>query len=172
MNVGAKNQIIEQIKKSDHKKIKNWHGAASQIKFGNIMDIVLYYISLQPDFEDVVRIDADDFYNMIKVACNAWIEKNKVFLGLKSAWMDGSANDYLKVYPGPCYQHCPFDFFHTSSRSINPRPDNWLGYRDGYIKIVTFPKWRAEKNMGKINPVFDLAETIYTQMRKCRNLER
>lgn len=136
------------------------------------MDIVLYYISLQPDLEDIVRIDEDDLYSMIKALCNAWVERNKVFLGLKSAWINGSANDYLKFSPGPCSRRCLVDFFYTSSRSIWAMPDKWLAYRDGYIKIVTFPKWGAEKNMKKINPVFDLAETICTQMRKCRNIER
>lgn len=181
-DVNERKTIRKLIKESKDEDIR---GAAfrkeswlSRICFDDLMDIVLFYISLQPDIKVIGKTKGFDFWQLMKNVWMQWIadKKNKVFLDLNSAWyagpgpMDGSAGPaemYMMYCPGVVnYNYLSAFFFYPEEL-----PDGWSSYRN-HMKIMVFPKWKRENNYKNLPLVFNLARMACEAMRKEQNTER
>jgi hypothetical protein len=139
-----------------------------RITFSDVMDIVLFYISLQPDVKNIGKIKSIDFYHLVEHTWKQWIadKNNRAFIELNSAWsngpgpMDGTAGPaemYMYYHPGMLGHKRILEFFYCC--------DNWTSYLE-HMKIMVFPKWRRENNLKNISSVFHLAEMICSATRK------
>jgi len=144
----------------------------SQIRFSDVVDIILYYMILQQDIERFSRISSTDFYHLFKNVWDEWIieEENKAFFDLRGSWSNGPgpmggtagpAEMYMFYHPGITNYETIYSFFFETY-------SNWPNY-SGHMKIMVLPKWRREKNLKNINLVFNLAHRICEAMRKETN---
>jgi hypothetical protein len=180
--ISMRKTIVSLIQESRDEDIK---GAAfrkeswlSRIDFSDVMDIVIFYISLQPDIKVIGKTKTNDFYHLMKDVWMQWAEdkKNKVFSDLSSAWysqagpMDGYAGPaemYMMYHPGLLHYKYLLEYFFYPEEL----PGGWSSYRD-HMKIMVFPKWRREKNYKKIPLVFNLAGMACEAMRKKQSTGR
>lgn len=173
-------KILNLIKESSDRWLKGSYYRSDdylkRILFSDVMDIVLYDISLQPDLDKIARIKTADFYRLTHNIWDKWIEekKNVCFFDLDFPWssgpgpMDGtmgSAEFYFSLYPGPLRDDYLLEFFSYPKGlpSFNP---NWPSYKEKHIERMVFPKWRRKNKLKRIDSVFTLAEMIMVQMRK------
>ncbi|MFZ3058005.1 MAG: hypothetical protein WA092_03105 [Minisyncoccales bacterium] len=140
-----------------------------EIRFGDIIDIILLYISLQSDIETIGRINTIDFQSLLKKEWFCWTKNNKDFQLLNSAWASGPgplggtagpAEMYMFYFPGITNHEKLWYFFSYPIRFGH----SWENYRDKHIKIYVFPKWR--RHPEKIEAVLDLAEIVCKEIRK------
>jgi hypothetical protein len=59
-----------------------------RIVFGDVIDVVLYYISLQPDMKKICLMDSHKFYELLEKTMKQWAETDK------KAWGRGYYNSY------------------------------------------------------------------------------
>ncbi|MDD5569494.1 MAG: hypothetical protein PHG23_03745 [Candidatus Pacebacteria bacterium] len=176
-------KIRELIKESTDEKI---HGRAfrdeawlSKLLFSDLMDVVLFYISLQPDLNEIGKIKTNDFYRLLEDVWKKWAadKKNKAFAdNFYSAWfagpgpMDGTAGPaemYMLYYTGLLH----YDYLLVFFRYPEGLPDGWIPYRE-HIEIMAFPKWRRENNFKELGKIFNLAEMMCEALRAKQNTER
>jgi|GEM_PF-1921460 len=160
--------IIDCINKSTDEKLhhidKRFIGT---IHYGDIMDIVLFYLSLYLKDKGIKRMSTSDFYNVSEIIWNKWSreKKNKKFSHLCGAYCagpgpmggtDSSAEMYLRYYTSfICFEDIQ-EFFNCPKEARY----GWSHYRDNQVIPRTLPKWRRVNNFKKINQVFELAEII------------
>lgn len=139
-----------------------------EIRFSDVIAIILYYISLQPDLDKIGQMNTNDFWCLFKKEWYDWTKINRQFCSLNSAWSSepgpggggaGLAEIYFCYHPGIGRCDRLSHFFQYPSRFNY----GWGVYRDKRIKIYIFPKWR--RNIKKLDAAFDLAESICEEMR-------
>lgn len=180
--ISARKTIITLIQESRDEAIQgtafrqeSW---LSTIRFSDVMDIVLFYISLQPDLNQIGKITSNDFSRLVEKIWKEWIaeKKNEISLDLYGAFspgsgpMDGSAGPaemYMMYHPGICHYKYLLVFFSYPKEL----PSGWLPYRE-HMKIMVFPKWRREQNFKNLSKVFNLATRVCAAMREKTNTER
>lgn len=179
-NNDPKETILKMIRQSDDKGLKGRFYKSSDylntISFSDVMDIVMLYISMQPDTDRITRIKTSDFYRLTEDIHRKWAktQKQESLSRLQYAWLSepgpmdgymGPAESYFSIYPGPLredYLRRFFDF----PRDLPVLFLAWPAYRQYHIENMVFPKWRRKNNMKKIGAVFELSEMICTEMRK------
>jgi len=173
MVISSKEQILKFVKESTDDGIKGEiykrEEYLKEIRFGDIIDIVLLYISLGSDLEAFGRINTIDFRALLKKEWFCWTKNNNDFQLLNSAWAcdsgpmggtAGTAEMYMSYFPGITMHEKLGHFFFYPIRFDH----SWEGYRDKHIKIYVFPKWR--RNIKRIDKVLDFAEIICQEIRK------
>jgi hypothetical protein len=171
--MNPKEEILKLIKESTDDGIKGKaykeESYLQRIRFDDIVDIILYYISLQSDIDSIGKIDTIDFHNILKGEWFCWVKYNKEFYSQGSAWSSGPgpgggtaglAEMYMSYFPGITGYDNLLSFFRY------PRKFNhgWENYRDKHIKNYVFPKWR--RNIKKIDSILNLAEVICEEIRR------
>lgn len=164
------------------------------IGFGDVMDVVLYYISLQPDFSEIARIESHDFYKLLKNVWGEWKERVKKQWGygyyeyplgsgqthktfriydIDDAWSSGpgpiggtmgAAEQYAYLFPGFMQYRHLLPFFSYPEEV----PGGWPSYRERRVKALVFPKWRRKMHGKKLEMVFRLAEMVCQGIRENR----
>jgi len=191
-----KEKIISLIEKSDDsglgKRKSFWLGA---VDFSDVIDIVLYYISLQPDLDKIARIESHDFYEALRKVWDIWGEGVKKswgyrkydhpcqgyehkrfpkFYDLDSAWQSGpgpmggtmgAAEHYAYIHPG-FLKHKYLILFFSYPEGLPFGAGNWPAYREHNIKKMVFPKWRRKANKKKLEMVFQLAEMLCNHIKE------
>jgi hypothetical protein len=173
--VSVRKTILNLIEESREEDIKgtafrrdSW---MNTIFFSDVMDVVFFYISLQPDLKEIARINTSDFYALVEKVWGEWIkdQKSRAFLGLNSAWSSGPgpiggtagpAEMYMFYYPGVIQYRYLLEFFSYPEGL----PRGWSPYRD-HMKVMVFPKWKREKSHKKLGSVFRLAQMVCEAMR-------
>lgn len=174
----ARKTIRKLIKKSSSKLL----GRQSLQKFllGNIffsdfMDIVFYYIFLQPDLKTIANISTRDFYERLKFVWDLWPARldntvlNDIYLEWYSDSKDvmGSAELYATLSPGFRQKDNLLEFFYFPTGIISfCNTGNWPLYRKEIIKKKTFPKFRQPENYAKLEVIFDFADDLCERLRK------
>ena len=174
MAIDCREQILKFVKESTDDGIKGEihkrEEYLQEIRFGDIADIILLYISLQFDIETIGRVNTIDFRVLFKKEWFRWTKRNKDFQSLNSAWAAepgplggtaGIAEMYMFYFPGVVNHEKLRHFFFYPIRFGH----NWESYRDKHIKIYVFPKWRRNPE-EKLESVLDLAEKICQEVRK------
>jgi hypothetical protein len=166
-------KIIDCINKSTDEKLHPIDKRFIEtIHYGDVMDIVFFYLSLYLKDRGINRMKTSNFYNMSEAIWNKWSreKKNKKLSHLCGAYCAGpgpmggtasSAEMYFRYYT-------KFTFFENIQEFFNCSKGThcgWSHYRDNQVIPRTLPKWRRANNFKKINQVFELAETI------CRGTE-
>lgn len=173
MATDCREQISKLVKESTDDGIKGEmfkrEEYLKEIRFGDVADIILLYISLQSDIESIGRVNTIDFQSLLKKAWFCWTKNNKDFQSLDSAWSSGpgplggtagAAEMYISYFPGITIHERLGHFFFYPIRFGH----SWENYKNKHIKIYVFPKWR--RNFEKIEAVLDLAETVCKEIRK------
>ncbi len=148
----------------------------AKIYFSDVMDIVLYVISLQPDLKDIAKIETGDFDRLLEKVWAEWIKdiKDKAFDDIRFAWSPGpgplggtmgSAESYAHFGAGFRHHDYLLQFFsHPEDLFISF--GNWPVYKRYNIEGMVFPKWRRSYNRKKLGLVLDLAEMVCKCMRE------
>ena len=173
MSINPKEKILKLVKESTDDGIRGeMHKREEylqEIRFGDIADIILLYISLQSDIETIGRINTIDFQALFKKEWLCWTKRNKDFQLLNSAWANesgpmggtaGTAEMYMSYFPGITNHEKLRHFFSYPIRFGH----SWENYKNKHIKIYVFPKWR--RNHEKLEAVLDLAEIVCKEIRK------
>jgi hypothetical protein len=165
-------KIIDCIKKStDERMTKIDMNHIETIHYGDVMDIVLFYISLHFKDKDIGLMDTSDFWMLSEEIWNRWSreKRNKKFSHLCGAYCNGpgpmggtagSAEIYLSYL-------IHIHFFENLQRFFTwPKGTGcgWEYHRDVRVIPRTLPKWRNGNNLKEINKVFNLAERICKEM--------
>ncbi|MDD3386612.1 MAG: hypothetical protein PHX92_01625 [Candidatus Pacebacteria bacterium] len=169
-----KETIIELIQKSSEENIKGKFFRSerylNEITFSDIMDIVILYLSLQPDIRRIGTITSYDFYKLSKKEWEKWISDSS-FTNLKDAWknnnvgpMDGYAGE-AEIYISCRTRISTYKYLLLFFSYPEELPDGWPEYKQEISRMV-MPKWKRKNNFQKIDSVFNLAEMICTAMRK------
>lgn len=176
-----KETILNLIKQSNDDGLKGKFYRSrhylNTIYFSDVMDVVLYHISLRPDLDNIARIKTNDFYRLVENIWREWIKypKNETFSDL-FPWnsgpgpMDGTAGPaemYFLYYPGLQREDYLLVFF-SYPEGLPSFHLHWSAYKKRHIEDMVFPKWRRKNNMKKISSVFSLSEMILERMRKER----
>lgn len=166
-------KIIDLIKNNTEENIEGKYFCSdehlNEIQFSDIMDIVLLYISLQPDMRNLGTIRSSRFYKLVKNEWKRWIS-DEDFIDLKYVWnnkvgtIDDSAGvaDLYMSYRISIFSYNYLLLFFNYPEEL---PGGWPEHRRDILTMV-LPKWKREKNFQKINLVFNLAELICTAIRK------
>jgi hypothetical protein len=150
-----------------------------QILLGDILDLVFYVISLQPDLNNISRIDSDKFSIILEKTWREWVKrkKNRAFLHFNKAWRKGSgpmgemigeAELYAYNFPGYCRHGNLYMFFTYPKQFLA----GWNHYRDVHVEYVVFLKWKQENNIQRVELVLDFAEIVCKAMREYKNTEK
>jgi len=164
------------------------------------MDIVLYYISLQEDLNEIANISCRDFSSLSERKSREWAQplinqwgKIKVprFHGSKEMcyhpriWVVlfartprsgpesstmSAAEHYELLRPGFYKYRNLLDFF-SWPEEFSYEEGDWPVYKKNTIEAVTFPKWRNRTHSRRLKTVFDLAELICQELRSFKSNE-
>ena len=197
MRKEAKELILARMEKSRLPKQSCYHDKLflDYIKYDDVMDIVLYYISLQRDLSSIARISCREFSRILEKITKDWARKvGKQWGGVKTpryhgsretyyrprienislAWVPGpgpmggtmsTAEHYEVLYPG----FSQFDYLLAFFKYPGGLPDicgNWPFYKKKVVEATTFPKWRRKKHRERLETVFELAELVCQELRK------
>ncbi|MDD5289670.1 MAG: hypothetical protein PHT40_00540 [Patescibacteria group bacterium] len=176
--------VLELIEKSTDATLQNKGRVYTgdhflkNIEFSDVMDLVLYYISRQPDLNEIAKIEKYDFQRLIEEAWEEWrkkVEKQwEKFYEIDGAWNSepgaggggmGAAEHYTVLYPG-FRQHDYLLAFFLYPEDLPTAHGNWPAYRKYHIEQLIFPKWRREMHRKKLELTFQLAEMVCQKMRQ------
>ena len=166
-------EIIDCINKSTDEKLHHIDKRFIRtIHYDDVMDIVLFYLSLYLKDKTIKRMSTSDFYNISEVIWNKWSreKKNHKFCHLNGAYcagpgpMGGTASS-AEMYLLYCTKLTTFEDIQEFFNCPKAARCGWSYYRDNQVVSRTLPKWRRVNNFKKINQVFELAEII------CREIE-
>lgn len=166
----------------------------NNIEYCDVMDVVLYYISLQDDLDNIAKISCCDFSRMLERTTKGWIERSEkkwgkvrtpLFRGhqkvyyrpgiwdIASAWTPGpgpmggtmsAARYYEALHPGFCQHERLLSFFRYSAELLGTH-GYWPYYKKHVIEAATFPKWRRKMHSKRLETVFELAESVCRALR-------
>jgi len=194
----AREIILEKISQSKDKTLGKgtfFHSKSflHEIGYSDVMDIVLYYISLQKDLDKIARISTSDFSDVLEKTTIDWAEKvekqwGKVktprFYGSKEtydrpriwsialAWTPGpgpmggtmsTAESYTVLRPG-FSRHRHLIVFFKYPEGLPDEFGNWPNYKK-HIEAMKFPKWRRKMHQKRLLTVLDLAESVCRRLR-------
>jgi len=179
----AKEEILRRVAASVDEKLCRAEKHASSMKavsFHDIMDIVLYFLSLQPDIGRVgagIKFDelfkGGRFFSSAGVIYRCWEEKaDKNFRFYKDAhpWangpgpMDGTmgpAEHYRVIYPG--LRGTIKEYFLWPEALARESVNNWPRYKRT-IECHTFPKFRRKYNARKLAAILGFAEDVWQKL--------
>lgn len=174
---GARSVIVDLIQRSDDKTLgpgkhfrSKWH--LGRIHFPDFMDIVMYYISLQPDLDNIAKIEMSDFFDLLK---DLWEKKfsDKFYDNFGHPWISddnsssGSGVDYFRSNPG-LDLHSEFLLEYLKYPEALKELSNhirWPGYKE-QIENFIFPKYRRIKHRKMLNMALDFAENVCHELRE------
>lgn len=148
------------------------------IGFPDIMDILLYHLSLQPDLKKIAAgVKMKDFWQETVQA--HWEKRYKMFPHIKEVpWADGpgpmggtmgTAEYYLIIYPGVCnpgvYNFSLLEYFRWPGSLADEKRITWPRYKR-VIEDRVFPKFRRKKHQKKLAAALDFAEEICQKLRE------
>ncbi len=203
----ARSVILEKISQSQDATLgkgKYFHSRSflHNLDYSDVMDIVLYYISLQDDLDEIAKISRHDFSDILKKVTREWVDKvekqwGKVktprFYGSKEtydhpriweisgAWTPGpgpmggtmSRAEYYEVlHPGFSQHKYLLLFFRYPEGLSKELCGNWPAYKKHRIEDMTFPKWRRKIHQKRLMTVLDLAESVCQELRKREAVRR
>lgn len=201
----VKEIILERINQSNDNTLgpgKFFHSKLflENLSYSDVMDIVLYYVSLQKDLDKIARISSRDFANILERATCDWMEKvetqwGKVrvprFYGSQETYLQpriqtialartpgpgpmggtmSHAEEYEALHPG-FSQHKYLLSFFRYPEGLPGRPINWPLYKKYFIEAKSFPKWRRRMHQKRLLTVLDLAESVCQLLRKFKPKE-
>jgi hypothetical protein len=167
-------KIIDCINKSTDEKLHRIDKRFIRtIYYNDVMDIVLFYISLYLKDKGIGKMSTSDFYNMSEVIWNKWSreKKNQKFSHLCGEYcsgpgpMDGTASS-AEFYLLYCTKLICFEDIQEFFNCPKAARCGWNYYRDNQVIARTLPKWRRKNNLKKIKQVFELAEIICQEIEK------
>lgn len=194
MKKSAKRVILDLIKQTESFNEKDLSG---NINYSDVMDIVLYYIFLQKDLNEIAGISCRDFSSLLERKAKEWAKavinlwgtvRVPRFHGSKEmcnrpriwvvdfAWTPksgpksstmGAAEAYELLRPG-FYKHSNLLDFFSCSEEFSYEESDWPIYKKNVIEAVTLPKWRNRTHSRRLKTVFDLAESICQELRRNR----
>lgn len=197
MRKDAKELILERMKKSTLPKQKCYHDKffLNHIQYGDVMDIVLYYISLQRDVTRIAKIPCNEFSRILEKITKGWMggvekqwgtvktprnygskeiyDRPRIW-AISSAWTPGPgpmggtmsvARYYEVLYPG-FSQHDYLLAFFRYPKGLPLKHGNWPYYKKQVVEAATFPKWRRKMHRKRLETVFELAELACRELRK------
>lgn len=147
-------EILQLIERETEGNIIVLDESFKKVRFFDIMDIVLYFISLQEDLKKISQIKEEDFLNLLKVVFENEGDFFKNYSWIKGGWE--SMRIYFKYFPFLFKTENLYDFFEN--------PKGWEIYKNQYIHKYTFLKWK--ESLGEINNVFEFAEKVCEALRK------
>lgn len=203
----ARQIILEKISQSKDESLskgKHFHSKSylHHLRYSDVMDIVLYYVSLQEDLAEIAKITSHAFSDIMEKATKEWVEKVKDrwgkvktprFYGSKEtydrpriwdislAWTPGpgpmggtmsSAEHYEVLHPGYEQHRYLLAFFMYPPGLSRELCGNWPTYKEHCIENMTFPKWRRKMHGKRLTTVLDLAESVCQEMRRTKPEER
>lgn len=151
-------QIIDLFSKpvTDGKLFNKW-------SISDVLDVVMLYISLQPDLKKIGQIRQSDLCNIMQEAWQGWIDGHREFSCFDYLWIDysteisGLVEAYFFLYPGMSEDRNLFAYFSQST---------WAAYRENHLKPRTILRWQEEGREDALPGVLDLAEEVVSLMRQ------
>lgn len=160
-------------------------GYLGRIFFSDFMDVVVYYISLQNDLDEITRIKMDDLKNLLK---NLWDEldrkvANNFYDLFGHPWISGDSGpsfsgpyftgaglDYFNSTPGiGLYSEFLLEYFrYPQELRGQSRHNRWPDYKKD-IENEVFPKYRRIKHKEILHKALDFAENVCRKLRERRN---
>ena len=178
--MNAREIILQKIRVStDEKILPMFRGrmVMRYVSFGEVMDILLYYLSLQPDLSSMAEgVKMKDFW--FGVMKEAWINfPAKAFSFIKrNPWanesgpMDGymgAAEYYLHIHPG-FYNMTMCECLLWPEALAGEKEKNWPKHKK-LVESQTFPKFRRKWHTKKLAAALDFAEEVCQSLRKRKN---
>jgi len=174
----ARKTILEKIATSKDETLgkgKFWRSASymHEIGFTDLMDILLYYLSLQPDLRIfAARIKAGDF--LWQTVKTHWQKRGREFFPFirRFPWasgpgpMDGSAGpaESYSLRVG-LFDKTLLSWFLWPEELKGESENNWPKYKE-QIENFLFPKLRRKYNQKKLDTALIFAEEICEIMRQ------
>ncbi len=185
MSKDARSIIVDLIQESDDKTLgpgKHFRSKChlGEIFFSDFMDIVMYYIFLQSDIDDIAQIKMDDFRDLLKNLWDGLEEKkaNKFYdlfghpwLGGNSDWSGpyfvGAGLDYFRSTPGiELHNEFLLEYFkYPKELKGQSRHHRWPDYKEAIEKGI-FPKYRRKKHTKILHEALDFAEKACQELRE------
>gem|GEM_PF-2083468 len=173
----AKELILSLIEQSELPDAKYYHSRLflKNIEYQDVMDIVLYYIYVQDDLDEITKILCKDFSRILERTTKEWAQKLQSKWGtvrmpvsyrskqmrdyprillISSAWDSGITEESMTI--AVYYRDLQAGFanykyllaFFRYPEGLPDRHANWPWYKENVIKAVTFAKWN-KKISGK-----------------------
>lgn len=176
MSKSAKVVIMDLIQRSDDKTLgsgKYFHSKCylGKIYFSDFMDMVMYYISLQPDLDGIGKIRISDFSNLLK---DLWEKKfsEKFYDSFGHPWINndgyssGSGIDYFRSNPGlELHSEFLLEYFgYPEALKGLSKHRRWPEYKEQMENCI-FPKYRRIKHKKMLNAALDFAEDVCQELR-------
>ncbi|MDO8424777.1 MAG: hypothetical protein Q7S70_02440 [bacterium] len=168
------------------------------LRYSDVIDIVLYYISLQDDLDKIARVPTRRFSKILEEETHKWIKRVEkrwgkvkvprfygseelyelpMIWGISGAWTPGpgpmggtmsSAEDYEILHPGFAQHEYLILFFNYPEGLSKELCGNWPLYRKLHLEETTFWKWHWKIHQDRLLTAFDLAETVCQELRKAK----
>lgn len=174
MSNGARNIMVDLIQSSDDKTLgpgKYFRSKChlGKIHFSDFMDIVMYYISIQPDLDDIAKIRMSDFFDLLK---DLWEKtfSEKFYDNFGHPWINnddsGSGVDYFRSNPGlDLHSEFLLEYFgYPEALKGLSKHRRWPEYKE-QIENFIFPKYRRMKHKKMLNVALDFAENVCQELR-------
>jgi len=179
----ARETVLEAVRQSTDKELgRLFHtrSALSHVSFGEIMDIVLCYLALQPDLTIIAkRLKMSDFWReIVQPTWKRFSEKSFGFIE-RNPWknesgpMDGcmgAAERYLCIEPG-FYAMTLCECLLWPEELAGEKDRSWSQYKK-HIEGQTFPKLRRKQHAKKLVAALDFAEEICRILREKKEVSR
>lgn len=145
------------------------------ITFSDFMNIVFYYIYLQPDLKVIANISTLDFYIRLRFVWDLWPARfdgaglGDIYIAWFSSSKDemGSAEHYAILSPGFRQKENLLEFFLLPEYvKLATKAWNWQFYKKAIIEKITFPKFRRKINSDKLDIIFEFADDLCERLRK------
>jgi len=181
--MNAREIILRRIEASTDEKIGRIfrsRAAMRHVSFGEIMDIVLYYLALQPDLTAIAkRLRMNDFWReIVHPAWKRFSEKSFGFVE-RDPWVNesgpmdgymGAAERYLCIQPG-FYAMTLCECLLWPEELAGEKDRSWSQYKK-HIEGQTFPKFRRKQHAKKLVAALDFAEEICRILREKKEVSR
>lgn len=175
MSKDAKSVLLDLIQRSDDKTLgpgehlrSKWH--LGKIYFSDFMDVVMYYISLQQDLDDIARVEMSDFFEILK---DLWEKEfsDKLYDNFGHPWVNDDSSglgvSYFRSTPG-IELHSEFLLEYLKYPEALKGLGNYRRWPDHkeQIENIIFPKYRRIKHKKMLNRALDFAEKVCQELRR------